>query len=367
MKSSAEKKKLTPKKLILMTLLVFVIVGIAFLLFSLRNLLMSFRILFNSLAKNPGGILPILLVFVLFMLGGSFSFYVLTKFFKKDYKFGESFVVFSSGAFISNITPFASGGQILQLFMLNSQGLKKRESFTILLIQFMIYQLTLTLITSSFFVFNFQSISNLNLPWVSSVGIIGLLINLLVTLFLFIATYSKSIYDIIIKFILKILRIFKREKMAKKLDKKMFKIKQMFIENTSLINHNLKVLFLSFVGCFIWIFSWVYLSHLSLQILSFKDQTINLPLYNSLSISSLVLSTNAFIPIPGAAGTTEILYIISFAQKISKTFAFDYQIAKSIATSASIIWRFWVFYMPIFIGILCLVYSKNGIRKYLKK
>ena len=362
-----KKKKLTPKKIILLTLLVFAIVGIALLILSFKNLLHSFEILFNSFMKNPVRILPIIVIFFLFMVGGSFSFYILTKFFKKDYKFSDSFVVFSSGAFISNITPFASGGQILQLFMLNAQGLKKRESFTILLIQFMIYQLTLTLITSTFFITSFKAISTLDANWVSTVGIIGLVINLMVTLFLFTATYSKSIYNVIINFIVKILLFLKRKKTAKKLQRKMTSVKEMFIENTSLINNKVGVLFFSFIGCFVWILSWIFLSHLSLEFLSYKNQSVGLPLWDSLPISSLVLSTNSFIPIPGAAGTTEVLYILSFGKSLTNYYGLDYDVAKSIATSASIVWRFWVFYMPILIGIICLVYSKNGIKKYLQK
>jgi len=64
---------------------------------------------------------------------------------KKDYKFKEAFKVTMIGQYFNSITPFASGGQPMQLYALTKQGLGAGSSGSTLMIKFIIYQSILTL------------------------------------------------------------------------------------------------------------------------------------------------------------------------------------------------------------------------------
>jgi len=64
---------------------------------------------------------------------------------KKNYKFKESFKVTLIGQYFNSITPFASGGQPMQLYALIKQGLGAGKSASALMIKFILYQGILTI------------------------------------------------------------------------------------------------------------------------------------------------------------------------------------------------------------------------------
>ena len=64
---------------------------------------------------------------------------------KKDYKFKEAFKVTMIGQYFNSITPFASGGQPMQLYALTKQGLGAGKSGSALMIKFIMYQSILTI------------------------------------------------------------------------------------------------------------------------------------------------------------------------------------------------------------------------------
>ena len=64
---------------------------------------------------------------------------------QKGNRLWNSFKVVMSGHFFNAITPFASGGQPMQAFIMMKQGIPLGTSASVLLSKFIIYQLTLTL------------------------------------------------------------------------------------------------------------------------------------------------------------------------------------------------------------------------------
>jgi len=57
---------------------------------------------------------------------------------KKDYKFKQAFKVTMTGQYFNSITPFASGGQPMQLYALTKQELGAGSSGSVLMIKFII-------------------------------------------------------------------------------------------------------------------------------------------------------------------------------------------------------------------------------------
>jgi len=63
---------------------------------------------------------------------------------KKDFKFKDAFKVTMIGQYFNSITPFASGGQIMQFYALSKQELEAGSAGSALMIKFIIYQSVLT-------------------------------------------------------------------------------------------------------------------------------------------------------------------------------------------------------------------------------
>ena len=59
---------------------------------------------------------------------------------KKDYKFKNAFKVTMIGQYFNSITPFASGGQPMQLYALTKQEVGAGSAGSALMIKFIIYQ-----------------------------------------------------------------------------------------------------------------------------------------------------------------------------------------------------------------------------------
>lgn len=71
--------------------------------------------------------------------------YMLTNKMQRGHSLWNAFKVVMTGQFFNAITPFASGGQPMQAFIMAKQGVPVGTSISILMTKFIIYQLILTL------------------------------------------------------------------------------------------------------------------------------------------------------------------------------------------------------------------------------
>ena len=117
--------------------------------------------------------------------------YLLVERIHKGNKLWNSFKVVMSGHFFNAITPFASGGQPMQAFMMMKQGVPLGSSASVLLSKFIIYQLTLTLysmivliVQLKFFVVKVKGIAYLSL--------VGFTVNLGVVIVLVMAAFMRK-------------------------------------------------------------------------------------------------------------------------------------------------------------------------------
>ena len=62
-------------------------------------------------------------------------------------KFGNSFKITMIGQLFNNITPFASGGQPMQAYIMHKEGKRTSDSLSILSMKFIITQMTLIVFT----------------------------------------------------------------------------------------------------------------------------------------------------------------------------------------------------------------------------
>lgn len=151
---------------------------------------------------------------ILYWLIESLNLYLITKTMYKNQKFIDSFRVSMIGQLFNSITPFSSGGQPMQAVSLVKEGKRISDSANILLIKFIVYQITLVLYTLVIIIFMYQYFKGLISNFMN-LALIGFLVNFAVIIFLLLIAINKnmvlSVYKVFFNFLEKI-KIIKNSK-----------------------------------------------------------------------------------------------------------------------------------------------------------
>ena len=263
--------------------------------------------------------------------------------YKKDYSFKQSFINAISGTFFNGITPFASGGQFAQVYIFNKQGIPPTNSASILLMCFICYQSVLVLYTGIVLLFKYQYFVE-DQPAVFSLAILGFLINFVVILGLFGGAKSKKLQNFLTH---NVLRFLSKIHIVKDYESTCVKIEQYladFREQLNFLQRNKPVLVKSCLCNFMKL-TIIY----SMPFFAAKALNLNVSwnqFFDFLGLCSFIYLINAFLPIPGASGGSEGVYVLLFS------------FLGTVGTSSSLfLWRFMSYYMGLIIG--GLVFSMN--------
>ncbi|MBZ9685018.1 flippase-like domain-containing protein [Clostridium estertheticum] len=254
---------------------------------------------------------------------------------KKDYKFREAFKVTMVGQYFNSITPFASGGQPMQLYALTKQELGAGSSGSVLMIKFIIYQSVLTIysLILIFWKASFFKSKMSNLFYL--IGI-GFAVNAGVIMFLIIfSKYRKLTHKLIIT-LSKILDKLKLVKDISKLEMRINDNLDQFHDNMEIVKHSGAQMFKAIIYTIFQltiIFSIPYFIYLSFGMRGASIESM-------IAGTAFVMMLTAFIPLPGAVGGAEGAFFMFF----SLFFA-----ANNIM-AAILLWRLITFYSCIIFG-----------------
>lgn len=247
-------------------------------------------------------------------------------------------------AFFHNITPGASGGQFAQIYVFNQQGISAGKAAGILWAEFIIYQSTMC-------VFGLLLIL-LRLPYFYHFSqlflfvIIGFFLNSAIIIFLYALGRFKKFKQWCIE---KGVVLFYRFRLIKDIDKTREKIRnevekfdieaKMLKERKSLVVYSIFLCLLRLVAYY----SIPYVLFISLGANASWSLFVD-----SLAMGSFVSIASGLIPIPGASGGSEALFMGMFSH------FFD----RPLAASAMLLWRFFTFYLLLPLGGLAFLYFK---------
>lgn len=290
------------------------------------------------------------LIGILFMLLNivfqSLSLYGFIRKIKSDYKFIDAFRVTACGQFFNAITPFSSGGQPFQAYMLKKQGIRISNSTNILLQNFITYQISLILIgTFSIFMnFKFHIFPNYNM--LKNIVFLGYLINVIVLVAIVLLAYAKkfntNLFDKIINFIFKFKFIKNKEEKKEKLHETL----DNFYEGSVLLKNNKLIFFKSLIFN---LFSLVCLYLVPLFIF-YSMNSNSLSIVNSIVSSGYTYLIGSFVPIPGGTGGLEYAFTEFFKKYGSASFI----------SSIMLLWRFITYYFGMILGgIILMIYKKD--------
>ena len=128
--------------------------------------------------------------------------HVIVKEYNPKIKFKRMFHQTLITQFFNGVTPFSTGGQPMQVYMLKKNGIKIASATNIIVQEFIMYQMALIVVGI------FAIISNLKFqfftvsPALKSLIILGFIINVLVGIILLFISFSKKFNDFVGKFIL---------------------------------------------------------------------------------------------------------------------------------------------------------------------
>ena len=261
------------------------------------------------------------------------------KCYKDDYTLKKSYIMLLITKFFNGITPFSSGGQPMQIYILKKDGIRITKATNIVIQNFIIYQLALVVfgiiaIGINYYFGLFEKITLLK-----QLVTIGFLFNTLVMVGLFVISFSKSFNHFVIQ---KVISIFSKLKIVKNKEEKQAKWREKlddFHEGAKYLRKN-KLLF---VKAFIYNLIYLALSYLMpyFVILALSDVTpLGVTPLKVICASAYVLIIGSFVPIPGASGGIEYGYYKFFGN-----FIFG-----SLLKASLLIWRTISYYLPMIIG-----------------
>ena len=131
-------------------------------------------------------------ILILFWFCETLTLHIPLKIMYKNQKFSNSFKVSMIGQLFNNITPFSSGGQPMQAYELNKNGLRVSDSLCAMSMKFIITQLALVLFTFIIMIFEFDFLKNLMQDFFWLV-IVSFIINILAIAFVILAGINKNI------------------------------------------------------------------------------------------------------------------------------------------------------------------------------
>lgn len=254
---------------------------------------------------------------------------------KRDNRLWNTFKVVMSGHFFNAITPFSSGGQPMQLFIMTKQGIPIGTSASVLLSKFIIYQMILTLyslivllLQLQFFVSKMSSIIYLSL--------IGFIVNLIIVIVLIMAAFMRRQTTYIAVKAVELLH-------KMELIKKPYTIKKRLIGQIAIFNDNVKELLknkklLCLVSALTVLQLTAYFLIPYAVYRGFGLSGANI--FVVISASAFIVMFSSFIPVPGGSGVAEGSFFILF----------QLFFPKSILPIAILIWRIVTFYIPLCLG-----------------
>ncbi|MBQ3474741.1 MAG: flippase-like domain-containing protein [Bacilli bacterium] len=315
--------------------------------------LVAFIVLFFSLKDNFFSVIDYLRSINYFWIIIACGFYVLNILFQSlaqysflkevnsDYKKTSCFKLMSIAMFFNGITPFSSGGQPFEIYLLRKENIKVSDSANALLQNFITYQFALIFIGTVALLTNVYLDIIPDDMLLRKIVIIGYLINVSVmALIIFLSRGKKTntkIFNKIFNFIFKLRFIKngeqKRQKAEKMLDD--------FYNSTAIMKNNFKNTVKSFLFnllsllCLYIIPLFIYLS------LDNHEMTI----VNSLVLSGYTFLIGSFVPIPGGSGGLEYAYTTFFGIFYSG----------GLLSASMLLWRLITYYLGIIIGGITLV------------
>ena len=272
--------------------------------------------------------------------------YYFTKSHKKDFTYKSAIILLLRTQFVNAITPFATGGQPYQVYYLNKEGIRSSTSTSIILENFIVYQIALVFLgivalTCNFFMNIFPHNDLL-----THLITLGFIINTLVIIVSFIVAFGKKISKKILHIGISILS---KLKLVKDKEAKLAKWNESitnFHKSAKVLMED-KKLFFSMIVVNLVALSILYMIPVFVLYAAGNFTSVNVGL--AIITSAYVMLIGSFVPIPGGTGGLEYGFM-----KFHGFF-----IHGSLLSATMLIWRFITYYFGLIVGGIAFNVKRN--------
>ncbi len=307
--------------------------------FSLKD---NYReIISQILTMNIWYLLLAFILLIIFWLFRTYPMYSFCKKINKTFKYSDAFLLTLRTQFFNAVTPFATGGQPYQIYYIKKCGLNYAESTSVVLENFIVYQIALVLLglISLFTNKIFHIFKNVLL--LQKLIALGFIINTLVIVVMFIVAFSKSMNKKLINFQINLLSklhlVKNREETLEKWDTNI----NNFHKSAKILLKNKKSFIINIL-CNLVALSSLYL--IPLFILYAMGDFKSVQGLISIVTSAYIMIIGSFVPIPGATGGLEYGFLQFYGNFVSG----------SKLKALMLVWRFITYYFGMIIGAIAL-------------
>ncbi len=323
-------------------LLIAIVLSIV-LYFSLKD---NYQEIISTILKmNYIWIFVAILALIIYRLCASLGHYYIIKANNGKVSYLKCFQINLMILFFHGITPFAGGGQPMEIYFLHKEGISVTKATNITLQNFIVYQIALIITGLIALIYNhiFNVFPNDSL--IKYLVVLGFTINTLVLVVTFILSFGKKTNKFIIEKGIHFLAKIKIIKEEKKTQEKCQKYLQSFHDNAIELKKNKKI-----VAFMVLINIIGLMTMYSMPYPILRGMGININIFKVITAIAYVMIIGSFVPIPGGTGGIEYSFI----------FFFQYLISGSILHAAMLVWRLISYYLGMIFGAIALsLYRKK--------
>ena len=342
---------MSKKKIIKYSILVFaILILLIILLVSLGNIKDIINVFQNHF--KIGWFLLCILLILLYAFTYKLSLIILVKRKYKHLKFRDLYFISGSEFFFNAITPFSTGGQPYQVYALKQKNVSISDSTSQLLINFVAYQVSLNIVSIICVILYFNKLYTQIDNFIVFL-VLGFSINIFIMILLILIGTSKKFGNALIKLIswicnLKLIKKFTKGDTSG-IEKYVNDMQSAFKEMSKSLHVWLICLLTKILANVI---------YYSIPFVGFMVIGVTIDATNFMycfALTSFCLTTTIWVPLPGASGGAELVFLILFktlipvnSSGINDATGMN---ADTIAQSGMLVWRFFTYYFMIFYGL----------------
>ena len=286
------------------------------------------------------------LITVIYVIFQSLGLHVIIKNYEKDYAYKKTLQLTLITNFFNGITPFATGGQPMQVYLLKRDGIRVSSGTNIIMQNFILYQLALVIFGLLALGLNYFFHIFENLPVLGGLIAVGFIINTFIMIGLFIISFGKRFNQWLIKIAINTLTALKVVKDKEETLARWNERLEVFHEGAVNLGKNKMVCIKGFLFQFLSLFCLYSLPFFIFMALGALHEV---SLVRSLVASAYIMLIGSFVPIPGASGGIEYGFLQFFGTFVSG----------GILSAGLLLWRFIYYYFWMIVGGITLSLRKE--------
>lgn len=315
-------------------------------------------------------------VILLGFLLNAFIMFLYARLYHRRYKYHQGLAIQAIDNFYSSITPGAYGGEFAKVYFFNRQGIALSNAASIIVMNFIVYQISLCLIGFISILTRFDQILSIpafgivigeeyTLPIPFYVFIIlGFFLNCFVMALMIFMSISRRLHNFVIN---KVVKFLGKIKLVKNVEEKQeslrLQVENYRVELRRLSSNIPFALIMFFLTLLAIIVGGVYPFLSGLTLGGFEEyENVNyaLKIYDSIVFSNFHQMVTGLVPIPGTAGIAEYVFERLFGAGSGYFSEAFYRYGGG--NTVLIFWRMVTFYIPFMIyGIVAATYKSRGV------